>query len=229
MSDTASARREFGEGPLARVAAFCYTLVVVELLFLLVTAPGLVVMVFLARDASNLPLVALCALPIGPALSAALFALHHRRGDLTDLRPLPAFWRGYRLNALSALKLWVPWLVWLTIVGLTLANFGAAGVPRWWAILLVVIAVAVTLLEASAMVITSLFAFRTVDIVRLSGYFLARTPSVALGNVCLLLLAAGVVALSSEAVLALFASVFALTLLRFARPMTEQIRREFTG
>ncbi|MFG3300376.1 hypothetical protein [Micromonospora chersina] len=82
----------FGEGPLSRAAALVHTLLVVELLLVLTTAPGLVALALLDRDVSNLPLVALCAVPLGPALSAAVYALHHQRPDLTDLHPA-RLWR----------------------------------------------------------------------------------------------------------------------------------------
>src|SRR4051812_29804719 len=68
--DAVGAGRQFGVGPLARAAAFVHTLLVVELLLLATTVPGLVPLVLLDRDASNVPLAAACALPLGPAVSA---------------------------------------------------------------------------------------------------------------------------------------------------------------
>ena len=107
--------------------------------------PGLIPLVLLDRDPSNLPLVALCLVPLGPALSAMLFALRHRSRDLTDLHPAAAFWRGYRLNVWPVLRLWVPWLLGMTVISVNLAYFQAAAVPGWWAVLLVIIAVGATL------------------------------------------------------------------------------------
>jgi hypothetical protein len=229
MSEIARGRREFGEGPLSRASALIYTLLAIELLLLATSAPGLVVLVPLGHDASNLPLVAACALPLGPAMSAALYALHQRRADLTDLRPMAAFWRGYLLNLRGVLRIWIPWLVWLTIVAVNLTNFAAAGVPRWWAVLLVLVAAAASLWVANAMVIVSVFAFRARDVARLAAYFLVRTPGVTLANACLLIVAAGVMLVSSEAVLALLGSVLALALLSSSRPMITAIREEFTA
>ncbi len=228
MSSVSNAR-QFGEGPLARVAALVYTLLAVELLFLLTTVPGLAVLVLLDRDASNVPLAAACALPLGPAFSAALYAVHHRRRDLTDLHPAAAFWRGYRLNALAVLRIWVPLLAVLTIVGVNLTHFSAAGVPGWWAVLLAIVAVAAALWALDALVIVSLFDFRTADVARLTTYFLVRNPLVALGNAGLLVAATGVIVLSSEAVLALLAAPLAAAFLVTCRPMITEIRREFTA
>lgn len=215
-----------GEGPLSRVAAYVYTLIVIELLLLLTAAPGLVPIVFLARDASNLVLVGVCLIPLGPALSAALYALYHHRGDLADLHPARAFWRGYRLNFRGVLWIWIPLLVWLTIIAVNLANYSAAGIPLWWAVLLAVIGFVATLWGINALVITSLYSFRIGDLARLAVYFLPRTF---LGNVSVLLVAAAVTAFASEAVLVLLGSVFLLGLLVTSRSMIAAIREEFVA
>jgi Protein of unknown function, DUF624 len=229
VSGSASgSQHHFGEGPLARLAALVYTLLVVELLLLVTSLPGLVPLVLLDRDASNIPLAAACAVPLGPALSAAVYALHHRSGDLADLEPAAAFLRGYRANFLGSLQVWLPWLAWLTIVAVNLAHFAAAGVPGWWGVLLVVVAFAATLCAMDALVITSLFAFRPLDVVRLAAAYLSRTPGVTLGNACLLVAAAGITAFTSEAVVALLGSVLAALLLRTCRPMIAEIQRDFT-
>src|SRR5262249_39517100 len=157
---------------LARAAALIYNLLVTELLFLLTAAPGLVLLVLLDRDASNVPLAAACALPVGPAWSAALYGWQRRGPGLTELRPVPAFWRGYRANAVDVLKIWVPWLVGLALVGTVLTHLGAAGVPRWWAVLLGIVLLVSAVWMINALVIASLFSFRTSDIARLAAYFL---------------------------------------------------------
>jgi hypothetical protein len=223
------AARQFGDGPLSRAAALLYTVLVVEVLLVATTLPGLVPLLLLDRDASNAPLAALCLLPIAPAVSAALYALRHRSHDLADLHPARAFLRGYRLNLGGVLRIWVPWLVWVTIVAVNLAYFGAAGVPGWWAGVLIAIGVASTLWLANALVITSLFAFRPVDVARLAVYFVARTPGVTLANVCLMVVAAAVALLASEAVLALLGAVLVMSLLRNSRTMIAKIQEEFTA
>jgi hypothetical protein len=223
-----SVRREFGAGPLARAVALVYALLVVEVLLVVTTLPGLVPLLLLDRDASNLPLAAACLLPVGPAVSAALFAVHRHHGDLTDLHPGRAFWRGYRLNVAGVLRIWVPALVWLTIIAMTVTHLPAAGVPRWWTVPLVVVAVAVALWTANAIVISSLFAFRARDVARLAGYFLTRSPGGTLRTACLLVVAAAVTALTSDAVLALLGSVLVLLWLRASGAMIRTTREEFT-
>ena len=225
----ASVQRQFGEGPLSRVAALVYTLLVVEGLLVVTVLPGAIPLLLLARDPSNVPLAALCTVPFGPALSAAVYALQRRRLDLTELKPAPAFFRGYRLNVGGVLRIWLPALVWLVIIGVSLANFSAAAVPGWWAALLVAIAVVTLLWLANALVITSLFTFRTVDVARLAAYFLARNRRGTLGNLALLILAGAVTYFATEAVLVLLGVVFALALLSNSQPMIKEIREKFVA
>ncbi|MEH1099513.1 hypothetical protein [Micromonospora sp. CPCC 205561] len=229
MSDATRSGRQFGDGPLGRFTALVHTLLVVELLLLLTTLPGLLPLLLLDRDASNLPLAAACLVPVGPAVSAALYALRHQRPDPTDLRPAALFRRGYRDNLPGALRVWVPALLWLTVVAVNLAHLAAAAVPPWWAALLLLVAVAVALCAANALVVTSLFTFRTRDVARLALYFLVRARGVTLGNLALLAAAAGVTAVFSEAVLAMSGALFVLAFLRISDPMTERIRKEFTA
>ncbi|RLP93052.1 DUF624 domain-containing protein [Micromonospora sp. CV4] len=221
--------RQFGDGPLSRAAARVYTLLVVELLFLLTTLPGLLPLLLLNRDPSNLPLAAVLLVPVGPAVSAALYALRHQRADVTDLRPAAVFWRGYRANLSGVLRVWVPMLAWLTVLAVNLAHLDAAAVPGWWAAPLVLVGVGVILCAANALVITSLFDFRIRDVLRLAVHFLVRTPGVTVGNALLLAAAAGITAVFSEAVLALFGSVVVLAFLRTGDPMIHLIRKEFTA
>jgi hypothetical protein len=221
--------REFGAGPLSRAAAVVYTMLVIEVLLVLTGSPALLAMILLGTDPSNAPLVVLAALPLGPAVAAALYAWHHANSDVTNLHPAAAFWRGYRLNARAVLLIWLPWLAWLAVLAVNLANYAAAGLAAGWGLAVVVVALGAMLWAANATVIVSLFAFRTRDVFRLAAIYLVRTPGVALANAGLLVVAVAVTALTSEAVLAVFGSLFVLGLLRNARPVVDAVRAEFTA
>lgn len=222
-------RRTFGDGPLSRAAALVHTLVTVEAMLLAAVSPGLAALLFLGPDPSNLPLAAVCLLPLGPALSAALYALHHRSRDLTDLHPARVYWRGWRLNALPALRIWTPLLAWLTLIAFSLTHFGASGLPGWWAGLLAVIGLVSLLWGAHALLLASLFTFRTVDTARLAAYFLLRHGRATLGAASLLVLAGGLTALSTEALPALLAAPLLLSLLHSGRPVIAETQEDFTA
>lgn len=229
MTAVADAKRYFGEGPLARAAALVYTLMVVELLFALTAAPGLVGLVLLDHDLSNIPLAAVCALPLGPAFSAALYAIARRGNDLTELQPMAAFWRGYKVNVGGVLRIWAPFLGVLAIVGVNLAHLDTAGVPAWWGVVLGGFAAVLALWVANALVITSLFAFRARDVARLAAYFLAHRLSVTIGTFCLLVVTIGTIILSSEGVLMLGGSALAALLLLNGRTMIAEVEETFTA
>ena len=218
----------FGVGPFARAAALIHTLVTVGALLLLAAAPGLAGLLLLGPDPTNLPLAAVCLLPLGPAASAAVYALHHRDRDLTDLHPARAYRRGWRLNALPALRLWAPLLAWLTVIAFTLTHFSATGLPGWWAVLLGVIGAGSLLWGAHALVLTSLFSFRTRDTARLAAYFLFRHGRATLAAGSLLVLAAAGTALLTEALPALLAAPLLLSLLHGSRAVIAETERDFT-
>ncbi|GAB7105080.1 hypothetical protein JCM4814A_33940 [Streptomyces phaeofaciens JCM 4814] len=225
MSGTAT---DFGTGVLSRAAALLHTLLTVEALLLAAATPGLIALFLLDPDPANLPLAAVCLLPLGPALSAALYALHHRGRDLTDLHPARAYARGWRLNAVPALTLWTPLLAWLTVIAFTLTHFAATGLPRWWAALLGLTGAVSLLWGAHALVLTSLFAFRSRDTARLAAYFLLRHARATAGAASLLVLAAGLTALLTEALPALLAAPLLLSLLHCERPVIAETEEDFT-
>ncbi|WP_030244530.1 MULTISPECIES: hypothetical protein [unclassified Streptomyces] len=219
----------FGTGTLSRASALIHTLLTVEALLLLTAAPGLAGLLLLGRDPANLPLAALCLLPLGPALSAALYALHHRSRDLTELHPARAFLRGWRLNAVPALRLWTPLLAWLTVIAFTLTHFSASGLPGWWALLLGAIGAGSLLWGAHALVLTALFAFRARDTARLAGYFLFRHGRATLAAASLLILTAALTALLTEALPALLAAPLLLSLLHGSRTVITETQEHFTA
>lgn len=228
MSGRGTAAQRFGQGPLSRASALVYNLLVTEVLLLVVAGPGLVATLFVPPVPSNAPLLALCALPIGPALGAAIYTLHRRRCDLAELRPAADFWRGYRTSFWGSLLVWVPGLAWLTVVATVLTHLGAAGVPRWWAALLLLTAAGVSLWVLNGLQIVALFSFRARDVPRLAAFALTRRPLVTLGNLGILISAALVALFTSEAVLALLGSVAVATVVRISRPLIAGIEHDFT-
>jgi hypothetical protein len=219
---------EIGPGILSRASAVVYWFLVIELMLVLTTGPGLVLVLFLAGDAANAPLIALCFAPVGPALSAALFAWRVFLSD-RDLAPARHFLRGYRLNWLDVLRWWLPVLAALTVIGFTLANLGHAGVPRGYGIVLLVIAVGLLLFSANALVLSSAMALRTRDTARLAYHYLIARPLVTLGALSLLVCVGGLVVLVSDWVAPLLASPFTLALLRNADPVLRDAIERFTA
>lgn len=220
-------RREFGDGPLGRAANGIYWYLVVELLLVLTSLPGLVVLALLDRSPGNVPFVVLCLLPLGPAASAGLFALRDRaRADA--LTPAASFWRGYRLNWADALRVWTPAVVALGIVAFSLTNPEATGVSGWYTPVLLVLGAGLLLWTVNVLVIVSFFGFRARDSARLAAYYLAARPLVTLGTLSLLVLAAGVIVLLTEVVFGLFAVVWLALVLHNARPLTADVEERFT-
>ncbi|MEV3858769.1 hypothetical protein AB0J38_31200 [Streptomyces sp. NPDC050095] len=219
----------FGQGPLSRVCALVHTLLTVEVLLLLTVAPGGCVLFLLGGAPDTLPLAALCLVPLGPALTAALYALHHRSSDLTQLRPARAFLRGLRLNSWATLRLWVPLLAWLTVITYSLTHFAATGLPGWWAGLLALIGVGAALWGANSLVLTALFSFRMADTARLAAYFLLRRGGATAGALSALVVAGAATLWGTELAALLLTPLLLLSLLRTSRPMITETREDFTA
>ncbi|GAA2690384.1 MULTISPECIES: glycosyl transferase [Actinosynnema] len=227
-----SARRdpaaEIGPGFLSRASAAVHWFVVLELLLVLTCAPALLPLLFLADGPGNALLVGLCFAPVGPALSAAVFAWRRFLTD-PDLSPARHFLRGYRVNAVDVLRWWLPALAVLSLVGFTLSTVDMAGVPGWYALLLVLVAAGVLVWSAQALALSSVLALRTRDLVRLASYYLFARPSTAVGALALLVVVLGATYFGSDWVPVLLASPLALALLRTADPALRDATERFTA
>ncbi|NDL60950.1 DUF624 domain-containing protein [Phytoactinopolyspora mesophila] len=222
-----SQNRELGSGPLGQLTGALYWYLVVSLLLILATLPGLVGLALLDRSTGNAPLAALCLVPLGPALSAALFALQDRTGA-EWLTPASSFWRGYRLNAVDVLRLWVPTLVVLTLITISLANLDGAAVPRGYGGALLAITALVLVWAVNALVIASFFTFRARDVARLAAHYLFKQPRVTLGTVSMLIVASAIVVVTFDVVMAMLGGVWAGFLLHNHRPLVRDVRERFT-
>ena len=219
---------EIGAGIIARWSAIVYWYLVIEVLIVLTTVPALAAMLLLDRDPSNAWLVAVLFVPVGPALSAALFAWRVFRAD-RDLVPARHFWRGYRLNAVDVLRWWVPTLLVLAVIGYTLANLATVTLPAGYGIALGIVALAVLLWAGHALAISSTLALRTRDVARLAVYYIAARPKSTLGLVSLLVVVGGLVLLTSDWVPVLLAAPLTLLFLTTEDPVITDATERFTA
>ncbi|WP_405475445.1 hypothetical protein [Streptomyces sp. NBC_00009] len=224
-----TAATHFGASPLSRACALVHTLLTVEVLLLATVAPGGVGLLFLSGEPGSLPLAALCLVPLGPALTAALYALHHRSSDLTELRPARAYLHALRINSAATLRMWLPLLAWLTVIAYSLTHFAATGLPSWWAALLGLIGVGVALWGANSLVLLALFSFRTADTARLAAYFMLRRGGATAGALSALVVAGAATLWFTEALPLLLTPLLLLSLLRTSRPMITETQEEFTA
>lgn len=224
----ADALDEVGQGPLSRGANVVLWVLTISGLVALVGGLPLLLVPFLAGDAANLWVAALLALPMGPALAAAMFAWRRFVAE-PDLQPARHFWRGYRLNALDVLRWWVPTVAVLAAVAFSLAHLGSAGVPGGYGIVLVVLSVGVMLWAVVALSLSSRLNLRTRDVARLSAYYLAAKPLVTLGAFSLLVLAAGIVLFTSDWVLVLLAGLLAFAITTTTEPVVRDATARFTA
>jgi hypothetical protein len=211
--------------PAGRAAAVAGGLVVLGALVVLTTLPALVPLLVLEPQAADIPLVAALLIPVGPALSAAVFAWR-KLLDAGEGRPAHQFWRGYRLNWADALRVWVPALALLTLLGVNVVNTWGTDIPAVFGVVGAVVAAVAAAWAVHALVVVSLFSFRPRDVVRLATYFLLAMPLPSLGGLVLVAVAvAAGWALGVWAVL--LGSVLTLALWAVERPVAARVERRF--
>ncbi|MGC5167487.1 DUF624 domain-containing protein [Luteimicrobium sp. DT211] len=222
---------DLGHGALGRLTAVVYWFAVVTVLLAVAASPTIVLLLLLDRSAGNVLLVAVAAIPVGPALSAALYTMRDRErtGEADgELAPARSFVRGYRLGVADVLRVWVPALVVLGVIGTVLVNAGAAGVSGPYAVVLGVLAVAILTWALHAVAIATFFNFRTRDVARLATFYLGRFPVVSLGVVSLVVVAGAAVWVGTEVLLALVGGVWAWFWYRGDQRLLDDVRDRFT-
>lgn len=206
-------------GPLSRVTNFVYRLLIIELGFVLATAPALIGIFLLEPDASNIPLFAACALLFGPAITAGVYAW---RTD-HDVVPWLRFWKGWVDGLAQSLLIWAP-----AVALLALAAFNAAyaQVGIGFIIAGVVIGVAGMIAAVTALVVIANFSFRTRDLFKVALYGAASAPLAALGIISMIVLTGGLIVVVSDWLPVFLASFLLLLLARTVTPMLHQIQSD---
>ncbi|WP_165962950.1 DUF624 domain-containing protein [Occultella glacieicola] len=221
---------EFSSRPISRAASVIHWLVVLEVCWVLASLPGLLLLLLLLPVASNIPLMALALIPLGPATGAALYAWR-AFGEDADPEPARHFLRGYRRCVWDVLRWWVPTLAALTLLGINLTNLDAVTGPPAVRTLLgaVSAAVGLGLLVASghAVVISSLYNLRTRDVARLSIYYLTAKPMASIGVAVLVAIVAGAALGVSDWLPVLAAAPLIWLLLRGERPVRDHLEENF--
>ncbi|WP_369054290.1 hypothetical protein [Kineococcus terrestris] len=191
------ARREFGSGWLFRACERVWATVVLQFWTTAALVPSGLVAAALVPDVSNAPLYALAALPVGPALAAALHC-----GTLLTAGDDPAVGREFRRrwvsDARDVLAFWVPAVAVVTalLAGRALDPTGGTG-P-----LGLVVAAGVVLWAAVMLVLVTAFSFRTRDAARLAVHVAVRFP-----GLTLVLLAVGAVLVAVSVTVGSWAAV----------------------
>lgn len=218
---------EVGRGPLSRGSAVVYRFLVLEVLLVITTLPTAVAVVLLARDASNIPLYALAAAPIAPAVVAGVSAVTawSRTPDLSPARP---FWRAYRDEALPTLAWWLPCLAVVALLGINLANLGAVpGGPALRPALIVLLLV-VAVWAGHMVVLQSGFSFRLRDAMRIAVVEIVPQWRFSVGVLSLHLVLAAVTVVSFDVVAVLLAWAAVALLQVMSRPLVIHITQRFT-
>lgn len=219
---------EIGRGPLSRGAAAIYRMLVLEAQLALASAPTIVALLVLDRDASNLPLFVIALLPITLALVAGVAAVR-AAGAEPDLSPGRHFIRAYRRDATATLTWAAPAHLVLALLTFNLVHLDAVDGGNAMRPLLLVVALLIVVWSGHMLVLTAGFRLRTRDAARIALAGLLPQWRFSLGVLALLVVAVFTVLAGSEVLLLLLLWAFAGLLALMARPVFEDVKTRFTA
>ena len=224
-------KADYGAGPLFRAAGTVAGVMVGSALLVLANALLLVALPAVPLVGAWLPVVAL--LPAGPALAACMYAFNRLlAGQETGV--YRDFLRGYRMNAGPAVKIWMPYLLVLAVVGVNLAGLpfllGPANpVEPALRLALLVLGLLVATAGLNALLLLSRFSFRTRDIYRLSLYSFSASKRVSLGNAGILFLAATLLLMTTTYLLPVLGGAVVFLVCLNSRPLLRLVEEKFTA
>lgn len=220
-------KAEYGAGPLFRVAGAVAGVMMGHALLVLAN-----VLLVVTPLLGNWLLVLLAFVPVGPSLVAAMYAFNrllagHDTGVFRD------FVRGYRMNFVQALVVWLPYLLVLAVVTLNLAGLplipGAGpGAEPAIRVAQLVLALLVATAALNALLLLSRFTFPVRDIYRLSLYGFGAQKRVALGNAGILFVAAFLLLMSTTYLMLVVAGALVFLVCLNSRPLLRFIEDRFT-
>ena len=204
-----------------------YWFLAIDVLLVLAAAPTVLVWTLMTPSPLSTVLFVLAALPLLPALSAALYACRAWREE-QELIPARQFLRGYRLSVRESLAVGTPVLLVLALAVFNLGRSGSNGLGVGTIAFLVVGAAALLVL-VRALSIVSRFTFRLRDVYRLAAFTLLTKPLSTLALLSLGVLSLGIVLVISEVLLLFTASLLVFALWASERAVAEMIQEQFVG
>lgn len=215
---------EFGDGILFRISTRIYWVMAITLCFTVANVLLIGASMFLIRDASNIVLAAVAAIPTGPALTAMIFSFRQLK-DGPGSQPVKEFIRGYRLNAVDTLRFWVPAMAVVWILSFNLSYLLQSTKPMDTAVMILtfILSGVLVLWLAAMLQITAAYSFRLRDAARLAMSYLILKPGVAIGNAALVIIILGIFYNTSDWIVGLLAGLLGYLFTINGKPMLEAI------
>lgn len=216
-----------GEGPLTRTARALNRHAALALCLAVGCAPSVLVGLFVAPTPLGTVLYVLGLAPVAPALSAGLYAVRGWRRD-PDGGTVRPFLRGLTVNARDVLRWWLPALAVVAVLAVDVRwsqALAAGPVLRAGGLALGLV---VALWAGHALVVSSYFAFRTRDLVRIAAVELFLSWRVTLAFLSLLVVAAFAVTVAGDGALLLLVWAFVVFLELVSRPLVRHVTDQFT-
>lgn len=202
--------------------------VMVQAGLLVTLMPTGVVFATVEREVSTVVLYVIAALPVGPALQAALYALRRPDASLHQ-HPWSRYWEGWRLGWRQSLVVWAPLVVLLGGLQVATGLMDPDAVARPLVIVGLILAGAAGVIAVGTLTAIAAFSFRTRDVPRVALFGMGSKPFGTVGLIGVVFIAVALVALGLEAVLLLVMVLICHALLVITAPMRDVIRTKLVA
>ena len=216
-----------GNGALSQLTQAIYQHAALAVCLVAGCAPTIVALTLLTGAPGNTPFFVLAQLPVAPVLSAGLYAVRAWRAD-ADQGPFTLFWRGLRMNTWDVLRWWVPVLVVAAVLAVNIWASGTVAGAQMLRPAAVVLLVLLTLWSGQMLVVSTFFAFRTRDVVRIGAVMAVSQWRVTAVHASLVVVAVGITTMGSDVLLALSAWALVSMLEAVSRPVVVAVTERFT-
>ena len=214
-------------GPLSQLAQAVYQHAALAVCLALGCAPTVVLVSSLSATPGNAAFFVLAQLPVAPVLAAGLWAVRAWRDD-PEQGPFVLVGHGLRRSVGDVLRWWVPTVLVATVLAVDVWASGSVPAAQALRPVALVLAGLLVLWSGHMLVVTTFFTFRTRDAARVAAVMLLAQWRVTLAHVSLLVVAVGVTAFGSDALLALSAWALVSMLEAVSRPVVTDTRERFT-
>lgn len=219
--------QKVGQRILSFLSKHLYSLILFNIYFILCNI--LILLSFLLFDLSysNLLIYILALVPTGPAISALIYSvvklIHEEEGS-----PTKHFFNGYRVNFLDTLKIWLPILVLISILGVDIHYYQTAtGFTQFVSGAIFVVIMLALLLLQYVFFINAIYKFKTLDIYKLSVYYSFMKMKETIGNVVILVITFFLVYIFSESILLFIPSFVCYIMVLNNRIVIDDIKLNF--
>jgi len=230
----ATAKREFGEGPIFTISNYVIWFFMGNLYFMLLNIPLIIMLLTALPNGINiLPegfniIIFICCIPIGPS-ATALFSVMGRLIREKDINITKEFFKAYKINFLQSLFLWTLEMILIVILFINIRFFIAQKYSHILINIMYVIIVFVFMMGLYIFPIISRFYMKSINIIKLSMYYTIRKFNITILNLATFIVVGFVFLKISTFVLLFISSLLCFSIMYYEQKILLEIEENLNS